>query len=109
MLFKKELLSYLGNGDHIPLYYDWQLACVASAMESIVFVNKTLVHFRRHADAATATLPVSNSLLSAGAWKYVTTSLFHHKALQREVRNRFKIVLPFLEKLPVNTQSLHDE
>ena len=108
MLFKRELLDYLKDGDHMTLYYDWQLACVASAMESIVFVDKTLVHFRRHADAATATLPVSNTLLSAGAWKYVSTSLFHHRALQREVRNRFKIVLPFLEKLPFNTQSLHD-
>ncbi len=106
MLFKKELLSYLVDGAKMTLYYDWQLACVASAMESVVFVNKTLVHFRRHADAATATTPVSSALLSSAAWDYVATSLFRHKALQGEVRQRFTIVTPFLERLPFATRSL---
>lgn len=106
MLFRKELLGYLKGGAEMPLYYDWQLACVASAMESVVFVNRTLVHFRRHAGAATAVAPVSSALLSGGAWNYVTVSLFHHKALQREVRNRFMIVLPFLQGLPFQTHSL---
>lgn len=108
MLFRRELLDYLKDGAQMTLYYDWQLACVASAMESIVFVNKTLVHFRRHAGAATATAPVGSALLSSGAWHYVSVSLFRHKALQREVRLRFKKVLPFLEALPFDTESLNE-
>lgn len=106
MLFRKELLNYLTGGEKLPLYYDWQLACVASAMESVVFVDKTLVHFRRHAGAATATAPVGNALFSGGAWNYIATSLFRHKALQSEVRRRFMIVTPFLETLPFSTHSL---
>ena len=106
MLFKRELLGYLKDGAAMTLYYDWQLACVASAMESVAFVNRTLVHFRRHADAATATAPVGNALLSGKAWDYVTTSLFRHKALQREVRRRFETVTPFLERMPFGTESL---
>ncbi len=108
MLFRRELLDYLGDGTRIPLYYDWQIACVAAAMESIVFVDHTLVHFRRHADAATATLPVGNSLLSGGAWNYISVSVFRHKALQGEVRRRFQIVLPFLRRLPFETRSLSE-
>lgn len=108
MLFRREILDHLPNGEQTRFYYDWQIACVASAMESVAFVEQTLVHFRRHADAATATLPVSSQLFSHGAWDYLTVSLFRHKALQREVRTRFGDVLPFLQRLPINTRSLSE-
>lgn len=108
MLFRREMLDYVRGGEKMTLYYDWQIACVAAAMESIVFIDKELVHFRRHADAATATAPVSSQLLSSGAWDYIKVSLFRHKGLQREVRMRFQKVLPFLEQLPFDTRSLSE-
>ena len=108
MLFKRQLLAYMQGGETLPLYYDWQILSVAAAAESIVFVDKVLVHFRRHNGAATASRPVGNRLLSGGGWRYVTLSLFRHRELQKEVRRRFTTVLPFLEKLPFSTQSLKD-
>ena len=106
MLLRRELLDMLkAEGANITLFYDWQLACAATAAESVAFVDKKLVNFRRHADAATATLPVGTGLLSKGAWDYIKTSLFHHRFLQGELRNRFGIVKPFLERLPFDTES----
>jgi len=108
MLFRREVLDYIKGGESLPLYYDWQLVNVAAAAESIEFVEKPLVHFRRHSDAATATMPVGHQLLSSGAWNYVKTSLFRHHELQQLVRRRFATVYPFLQKLPFQTQSLRD-
>lgn len=105
MLFRRELLTYLGNHSAIPYYYDWQIGTVAAAAESVAFIDRRLVRFRRHADAATATLPVSSGLLSKGAWDYVKTSVVHHRVLQGEVRKRFAVVKPFLESLPFATVS----
>ncbi len=105
MLFRREILDYIQGGEVLPLYYDWQIMNAAAAAESIVFLNKELVHFRRHADAATASVPVDNNILSNGAWHYVLLSLFHHRELQKQVRRRFATVLPFLEKLPFDTVS----
>ncbi len=108
MLFKKEILQYIQGGEILPLYYDWQILNVAAAAESIVFLEKELVHFRRHEEAATASLPVNNKLLSSGAWQYIKLSVFYHKDLQKQVRRRFTTVLPFLEKLPFETKSRKD-
>ncbi len=108
MLFNRKMLDYIKGGETLPLYYDWQLVNVAAAAESIVFIDKNLVHFRRHADAATATMPVGHQLLSSGAWHYIKTSLFHHHALQKLVKRRFTTVYPFLQKLPFETQSRKD-
>ncbi len=106
MLFRREMLDYLKHGEDIALYYDCQLACLAAAKESIAYVPRPLVNFRRHADAATATKPVGHKLLSSGAWQYFSVSVFHHKKLQSVVRRRFKMVLPFLEQFPFHTTSL---
>ena len=69
MLFKRQMLAYMQGGETLPLYYDWQILNVAAAAESIVFVDKVLVHFRRHNGAATASRPVGNRLLSGGGWR----------------------------------------
>ena len=58
--FRRELLDYLPPIGRISMYYDWQLQFIASVAESIAFTDEVLVNFRRHADAATATLPVGN-------------------------------------------------
>lgn len=106
MLMRRDLLDYLKEGEKIRLYYDWQIACVAAAAESVAFVEKKLVNFRRHSDAATATVPVGSGIISKGAWDYVKVSLFHHRFLQNELKERFTIVKPFLEQLPFDTPSL---
>ena len=105
MLLRRDFLDHLKDGANIRLFYDWQIACVAAAAESVAFVPEKLVNFRRHADAATATLPVDSGIISKGAWDYVRISVFHHRFLQGELRSRFAIVKPFLEKLPFATDS----
>ncbi len=106
ILMRRDLLDNLREGEKISLYYDWQIACVAAAAESVAFVEKKLVNFRRHSHAATATVPVGNGIISKGAWNYVKVSLFHHRFLQNELKKRFAIVKPFLEQLPFVTPSL---
>ena len=108
LLFHRSLLELIRGGERLPLYYDTQLVMNAAAAESIVFVDKVLVHFRRHSAAATATLPVGDGLISRGTLDYVWVSLFHHRFLQGEVRKRFSVIKPMLEKMPFNTPSLRD-
>jgi glycosyltransferase involved in cell wall biosynthesis len=107
-LIKKKLLSYLSEGERCPYLYDWQLQLVAAAAESIAFVDSTLVHFRRHAGAATANLPVDNHFVSKSTRQYITITLFHHRKLQAAVRERFKIILTLLDSFPFQTQSIKD-
>lgn len=106
LLIRRTMLELIRGGERLPLYYDTQLVMNAAAAESIVFVDKVLVHFRRHNAAATATLPVSDGIISRGAWDYVRTSLFYHRFLQGEVRKRFSVILPMLERMPYSTPSL---
>jgi len=108
MLFRRELLSYIHKGEDFPLYYDGLILDVAAAAESIVFVPKVLVHFRRHSKAATASRPIDNRLFSGGSLNYVLTSLLYHKKLQGFVRKRFTVILQLLENLPFETKSLKD-
>jgi len=107
-LIKKELLNYLPDGEHCPYLYDWQLQLVAAAAESIVFVDRTLVHFRRYEGAATANLPVDNRLVSRSTRQYITTTLFHHRELQAAVRERFAKILTLLDSLPFQTQAMKE-
>lgn len=108
LLMKREILDFLPYGENMERFYDWQLVCVAAAAESIEFVPKTLVHFRRHFNAATATKPVGRSLVSTGAMSYLWFCVAYHEALQDEVEKRFRGILPFLEKLPFNTKFLEE-
>lgn len=108
MLFQRSVLDYIQGGEVLPLYYDWQILNVAAAAESIVFIKDVLVHFRRHSDAATATIPVGNRLLSSSAWNYAKLCILHHGALQKQVHRRFTTVYPFLQKLPFATKSIKE-
>ncbi|MDD7251891.1 MAG: glycosyltransferase [Prevotellaceae bacterium] len=105
MLFRRRLLDFIHDGEHSMLYYDTQILDVAAAAESIVYVDKSLVHFRRHAEAATASRPLQTRLLSMGALEYVWTSLIHHRRLQWEVRRRMMTVKAILEACPFDTVS----
>ena len=105
-LVRREILDLLPRKNECPYMYDWQLQMVAAAAESIVFVDETLVHFRRHEDAATASKPVGRQLISRSAWNYVWTTLRHHTFLQSEVRKRFKNVDCLVAEFPFDSPSL---
>lgn len=105
-LMRKELPCYLKNWESSPYLYDWQLQMVAAAAESIAFVDETLVHFRRHAGAATANIPVANQLASASTFHYISVTFLHHRQLQVVVRERFQHILRLLDSLPFHTESV---
>ncbi|MBP3774972.1 MAG: glycosyltransferase [Bacteroidaceae bacterium] len=105
MLFRRELLDRMGGDADSILWYDTQLACAAAALEGIVFVPRVLVHFRRHAGAATASVPVGGKDLR-GAGGYLWYCVKHHGALQAQVRRRFRTVLPMLEGWGMESPSM---
>jgi glycosyltransferase involved in cell wall biosynthesis len=107
-LMRRELLGYLPDGDRCPYLYDWQLQLVASVAESIAYVPQTLVHFRRHAGAATAYKPVGRHVVSRSGLQYLKVILLHHHTLQREVRRRFLVIRDLLQTLPFRTSSMTD-
>lgn len=99
-LMRRELLDFLPGGGQCPYLYDWQLQLVAAAAGSIVFVDGVLVHFRRHAAAATAYKPAEGGL---SLLRFVATTLFCHRRLQEKVRKRFAVVEAILRPLPFGT------
>lgn len=107
-LFRRELLHFLPDGAACPYLYDWQLQLIAACAESIVYLPETLVHFRRHRDAATATEPVPRASVSKDALRYLWFTVRHHRRLQQAVRQRFVIIREMLSPLPFKTQSQQD-
>ncbi|MCF0159778.1 MAG: glycosyltransferase [Bacteroidaceae bacterium] len=65
--FRRELLDYLPPVGRVTMLYDWQLQFIAAAAERLTFTDRVLVHHRRHAKAATATVPVENK--GKAGWK----------------------------------------
>lgn len=104
LFFDRRLLSYLPEGDKCPYFYDWQLQVVAAAAESIVFLPETLVNWRRHTEAVTATAPTTKAL--GGGVRYFLTTLLHHGTLQKYIRIRFQYIDGMLARLPFCTESL---
>lgn len=107
-LFRRELLHFLPDGAACPYLYDWQLQLIAACAESIVYLPETLVHFRRHRDAATATEPVPRASVSKDALRYLWLTVRHHRRLQQAVRQRFVVIREMLSPLPFKTQSKQD-
>lgn len=103
LLFRRELLSMLPPLEH-PFYrvslYDAALSITASAHQSVVYVDKVLVNFRRHADATTyndysTSLPSWRNALHQLVW-----SITHYHAAKRVVLPIFKGKLALLESIP---------
>lgn len=93
LLFKRELLAMLPPLHH-PFYrislYDAALSITASAHNSIVFIDKILVNFRRHAEASTYT-DYSKSLPS---WRNALTELVWGLKHYHETR---EVAIPIYE------------
>ena len=96
-LFRRELLDYLPSEDAYPYLYDWQLQFMASAAEQLAFADEVLVNFRRHAGAATASVPVSNQ-----GKEGLQTFFFlvkNYQTLHAYAAQRFAIVKDFIGHL----------
>lgn len=99
-LFRRELLRYLPSAGRLTMLYDWQLQFIASVAENITFLPVPLVRFRRHAQAATYAVPVSNT-----GWQGVRTFFFlwqNYAPLHGFFKQRLqeiKVLLADLERL----------
>ena len=103
MLVNRKILDYLGEKPKYKYMYDWQLQMIAAANNDIVYINKVLVNFRRHADASTATKPTSSKF---GLKKELSTMLMlivHRRALKRHIIERFSAIEEMLSALPFDT------
>lgn len=102
--FRRELLDYLPPIGRITMYYDWQLQFIASVAENIVFPEKVLVNFRRHAEAATATIPVVNK--GKEGWKTFFFLFNNYAPLHGYFKQRLQQVDVLLSDLERQNASL---
>lgn len=106
-LFRRELLDHLPPVEMCPYLYDWQLQFMASAAEQLVFVPQVLVNFRRHAQAATATKPVTNK--GGELWRTLWFLCKHYTQLHAFAAERFSRILSFTEHLKKQSPLYHTE
>lgn len=104
LLFRRELIDMLPPLQH-PIFthsmYDAALCIIASAQESIVFIDEILVNFRRHADATT----YSDYHKSLPSWHNAINNLWwgatHFGATRKKARLLFNSKLELLRYIKV--------
>ncbi len=109
LLFKRKLLSMLppiNNSFYNVSLYDAALSITAAAHESIIYVDKVIVNFRRHAKAATYTdyhksLPSWRNAITELIW-----SLKHYHKMRKIVLPIFKGKLSLIEYLEKDIQTV---
>lgn len=104
MLINREILKYLGNEPKYRYLYDWQLQMIAAANNDIVFVDKVLVNFRRHTNAATASKPTSSTFGLKKELKTMWMLVSNRKVLKDYMVERFTVIEELLSKLPFDTE-----
>lgn len=110
MLFPKTLLHKIPNiSDFTSIqYYDSIITIVAGAYDSITYINKNLVNFRRHVTAATYSAPINNQKSITNIWRYIVQAWKYNKLLKPEIRRRLQLTLTFLKEIPSQELILKD-
>jgi hypothetical protein len=72
---------------------------VALAYNSVIFINKVLVHQRRYPEAASYNLPTNNQLTISNVVKKIFSTIAYYKELKPEMQRRFHIMLCFFNQL----------
>ena len=103
ILMHRSLLDMLPQEGCEAMYqkrmYDIILALTAAAYDSIVFVDKILVHYRRYQDAATYS-SYSSSLPSIGnAARILKWSICNYHKMKKLTTERYTTQMVFLSKL----------
>lgn len=110
LFFPKLLLQKIPDISNItPIRcYDSILIMVAGAYDSITYINKNLVNFRRHVTAATYSAPINNQKSITNIWRYIVQAWKYNKLLKPEIRRRLQLTLTFLEEIPSQELILKD-
>ncbi|KAA6321495.1 putative glycosyltransferase EpsE [termite gut metagenome] len=111
LLFSGDLLTRLPNDlseiSSIRLY-DVIIVMVAMAHNSVVFINKVLVHQRRYLEAVSYYFPKNNQLTLYNVVKKIVTTMAYYKELKPEMQRRFGITLRFLKQLSPKTPIIEE-
>lgn len=108
LLFRKTLLSFIPQLSVIsPLFmYDVILGITAATQNSIVYVNKTLVHFRRHDSAATYTKPNNYEKSPQNIISILLRTYRLSKELKPIMHERLKNIILFLRSFPHENEEI---
>lgn len=107
MLVRKDILNLLPSDCNAVRFrcYDIVFSVVASAYDSIIYIDKVLVHQRRYASASTYT-SVEDSLPTAqNAFKMIWWCLRHYRIIKIKSRPVYEAWLNLLESLNITTTS----
>lgn len=110
MLFPKTLLQRIPDISNITSIrcYDSILIIVAGAYDSIIYIDKNLVNFRRHVTAATYSAPINNQKNIINIWRYIVRAWKYNKLLKPEIKRRLHLTLTFLKEIPSQELILKD-
>lgn len=102
LLFSKDLLLFL-NDDLSEIsairYYDVILEMLAAANDSIVFVDKILVHHRRFVTSASFYKPEDYSLTLRNIIRNIIGTFKLYKVLKPQIAERHAVMHRFLQKI----------
>jgi glycosyltransferase involved in cell wall biosynthesis len=111
LLFSRNLLIRLPNDlseiSSIRLY-DVIIVMVAMAYNSVVFINKVLVHQRRYPEAVSYYFPTNNQLTISNIAKRIFSTIAYYKELKPEMQRRFHIMLCFFNQLSPKTPIIEE-
>ena len=99
LLLKKSLIDLVSDKIHF-LIYDQLLSITASAFDKISFLEKVLVHQRRHSNAATYNIPVNTQRNIKNYFYYCIRTLTNHIELRNEIQIYFSQIYQLLESFP---------
>lgn len=106
-LFSKSLLDIMPEKSRAykEQCYDVAFCVAAAANESLVYLNESLIDFRRHPDALTYhdysdTLPTAKN-----AWHIFITCLKNYSSARKKANLYFSSMLEYIESLSVDTDT----
>lgn len=110
LFFSKDLMSRLPDLSQICTVrcYDVILTMVAASFNSIIYINKTLVHQRRHIGAATYSKPLDNSFTLKNMFRTMFNTLSLYKEVKPEIRHRAAVIYRFLSSIESDEPEYHD-
>lgn len=112
MLVKKELLDMIPVDEEGKKYtfraYDAILTIVAAAYESITYINEPLVRHRRHAEAATYSVPTDNKKTISNIIKTSLRTFRLYRELRPAMSGRMKQTNILLRKIKSDSHVLRE-
>lgn len=110
LFFHKELTSKIPDITQFSKIrcYDSILIITAGAYNSIIFINQSLVRFRRHIDAATYTPPMNSTKNLTNIIRSIRRTWNYNRQLKTIIKERLLITSDFLQQIDSKEEVLKD-